>query len=180
MNLETNKILAAILIAAIIVMVTDKLATELVHPHSLEQNAYQLADVGSTSATTTSSANAAPVGPSPAGPLLAAASVEDGMKLIKKCTACHTVEQGGPNRVGPNLWNIVNMPVAHHAGFAYSDGMKTKGGTWSYENLNQFLFKPKSFVPGTKMNFAGLSKDTDRANLIKYLRSLSPNPAPLP
>ncbi|GAB4352298.1 MAG: hypothetical protein Kow0026_09740 [Oricola sp.] len=119
----------------------------------------------------------------PVAPLLASADVSKGESIFKKCHACHTVEQGGPNKVGPNLWNIVNRPVASHEGFKYSGAMTefAAGGTvWDYDHLNHFIKKPKSLVPGTAMGFAGLSKVQDRADLIAYLRTMSDNPAPLP
>lgn len=116
-------------------------------------------------------------------PLLASADVGNGESVFKKCQACHTVEDGGANKVGPNLWDIVNRPVASHEGFKYSGAMTdfAAGGTvWDYEHLNHFLKKPKDLVPGTAMGFAGLSKVQDRADLIAYLHTMSNNPAPLP
>jgi len=103
---------------------------------------------------------------------------------FKKCTACHSAEKGGPNKVGPDLWGIVDRPVAAHEGFAYSAGMKefSKGGTekWTYDHLNHFLTSPKGLVKGTAMGFAGLKKDDERANVIAYLRTLADSPVPLP
>ena len=120
----------------------------------------------------------------PVADLLAAGKAEAGATVFKKCQACHSGEKGGPNKIGPDLWEIVNRPVAHHEGFAYSAGMKdfAKGGEtkWTFENLNHFLTSPKGFVKGTAMGFAGLPKDEDRGNLLAYLRTLSDNPAPLP
>jgi len=104
--------------------------------------------------------------------------------VFKKCQACHSGEKGGPNKVGPDLWDIVDRPVAEHEGFGYSAGMKdfSKGGAekWTYDNLNHFITSPKKFVKGTAMGFAGLPKDEDRANVIAYLRTLSDSPKPLP
>ena len=98
--------------------------------------------------------------------------------------ACHTAEKGGPNKVGPNLWDIVNRPIASHEGFAYSGAMKefSQGGTvhWDYEHLDHFLLSPKGLVKGTAMGFAGVKKTQDRADLVAYLHTLSDNPAPLP
>ncbi|MEZ5810512.1 MAG: cytochrome c family protein [Rhizobiaceae bacterium] len=123
-------------------------------------------------------------GPEPIGPLLASADVGKGQAVFKKCAACHTADNGGANKVGPNLWNIVNRPVASHEGFSYSSAMKehAQGGSavWDYESLSHFLLAPKKFVKGTAMGFAGLKKIDDRANIIAYLRTLSDSPAPLP
>lgn len=120
----------------------------------------------------------------PIADLLATANVEAGAAVFKKCQACHSGEKGGPNKVGPDLWDLIDRPVAEHAGFAYSAGMKefSKGGAekWTYDNINHFLTSPKKFVKGTAMGFAGLPKDEDRANVIAYLRTLSDNPKPLP
>jgi cytochrome c len=116
----------------------------------------------------------------PVAPLLAAANIENGKAKFRLCVACHTPAEGGKNLVGPNLWNIVNRARGAADGFSYSPGMKAKGGAWSYEDLNSFLANPKQFLPQTKMAFAGLPKPEDRADVIAYLRTLSPSPAPLP
>ncbi|MCG6858739.1 MAG: cytochrome c family protein [Salaquimonas sp.] len=115
-------------------------------------------------------------------PLLASANVEDGMKISKKCQACHNFDKGGPNKVGPNLYGVVGRPIASHEGFSYSSGMQAFGAgkTWTYKELNGFLWNPKKHVKGTAMGFAGLKKTQDRADIIAYLRTLSDNPVPLP
>jgi len=104
--------------------------------------------------------------------LIKNADLKKGQKIFKKCAACHTVERGSPNKIGPNLYGIVNKKKATAVGFKYSDVLKNKGGRWSYEDLNKLLTKPSSFLPGTKMTFAGLKKDKDRANVIAYLESI--------
>lgn len=106
-----------------------------------------------------------------------------GEQIFKKCSVCHTNNEGGANKVGPNLWNILNAKVAVRDGFAYSGAMLGKGESgdnWTYEELYRYLYSPKHYVPGTKMAFAGIKKDQDRVNLIMYLRSLSNSPAELP
>lgn len=112
--------------------------------------------------------------------LLAKASAEKGQAAAKQCHACHTFEKGGPNRVGPNLYDVVGRKVASHGGFDYSDALKKKGGEWTFEELNKFIHDPRADVPGTKMTFAGLKRDQQRADVIDYLRTLSDNPKPLP
>ncbi|MGE3868589.1 MAG: cytochrome c family protein, partial [Pseudorhodoplanes sp.] len=128
-----------------------------------------------------SSGPAAPAEPEqPIEALLAASDPAKGEAVAKQCSACHTFNKGGPNRVGPNLWGIVNRQVATEAGFNYSAAMKAKGGTWTYDTLNKFLQNPKAFVPGTAMGYAGLARGTQRADLINYLHTLADNPGPLP
>ncbi|MBZ0216751.1 MAG: cytochrome c family protein [Fimbriimonadaceae bacterium] len=114
------------------------------------------------------------------GTLLASGDIESGMKQAKKCAACHSFDEGGPNKVGPNLHDIVGREVASVSGFGYSSAMQAFGGTWTYENLYAFVTKPKDLVPETTMGFAGLKKPQQRADLIAYLRSISPNAPALP
>lgn len=116
----------------------------------------------------------------PIAALLASSDPAKGENVAKQCSACHTFNKGGPNRVGPNLWGVVNRPVASEAGFNYSAAMKAKGGTWTFEDLNKFLQSPKGYIPGTAMSYAGLSRGGQRADVINYLHTLSDNPAPLP
>ena len=111
---------------------------------------------------------------------LASADAAAGEQVFKKCAAWHTVNQGGPNGLGPNLFGTMGKPVAHVAGFAYSDALKSHGGTWDWETMSQWLKSPRQFAPGTKMTFAGLSKPEDRANLMAYLNSMSGSPIPVP
>jgi cytochrome c len=105
--------------------------------------------------------------------LLGGADLAKGKKLFKKCGACHTANEGGKNKVGPNLWNILGRDVAGVEGFNYSDALSAKGGVWDIATLNAFLTKPKEAVPGTKMSFSGIKKDGDRANLIAFLQGLA-------
>ena len=112
--------------------------------------------------------------------LLASADVAAGEKVFAKCVACHTVNQGGANGIGPNLWAVVGDPIGHgRGGFAFSDALKKVGGNWTFEQLDHWLTSPRAFANGTKMSFAGLSKPEDRANLIAYLNTQGTN-LPLP
>ena len=106
-------------------------------------------------------------------------SLESGLKISKKCVACHGFDAGGPNKIGPNLYNIVNKNQGK-ADYAYSKVLASLSGKWTYEELNKFLYKPKLYSKGTKMNYAGLSKTKDRANLIAWLRTKSDSPVSLP
>jgi cytochrome c len=116
--------------------------------------------------------------------MVASADVAKGGNLAKRCAACHSFDKGGPNKVGPALWGVVNRPVASVPEYAYSEAMVTfaTGGIklWTIDELNPYLENPKGHVPGTKMVYPGLKKEDERASLIAYLRSLSDSPVPLP
>ena len=117
----------------------------------------------------------------PIATLLATADVAKGEAVFKKCAACHTIAQGGPNGIGPNLWAAMGKPHGHVAGFSYSDALKSVPGNWDFEGMDKWLANPKKYAPGTKMTFAGLGNPEERANLIAYLNSQGSNlPLPAP
>lgn len=171
--MDVNKLAGAIIMTLLFVMVIGMIGNTLVQPR--QHAATVTADAGKPKAAP----KAAPVLEKVA-PLLASANVGKGQKIFKKCAACHTSAKGGAKKIGPNLWNVVNAKRAQVAGFAYSKAMKGKEGNWNYADLNAFLAKPKAFIKGTKMAFAGIKKVKDRADLIAFLRSLSESPAALP
>lgn len=175
-GMELNKIMAAVLVAGITAAMSGFIAKEASHPRHLHENAVKIEGAGEAS----SGGAAAPAGPEPVLALIASADIARGEKVSKACAACHNFEKGGPNGTGPNLWGVVGRPAGSAPGFSYSDAMKGKGGEWSYEELNHFLWKPKAYVEGTKMNFIGVKKADDRAALIAWLRSLSDSPRSLP
>ena len=123
---------------------------------------------------------AAPVAAVPLSQLLAKADPEKGKALTKVCATCHSFDKGAPAKVGPNLYGVIGRPKGSMEGFSYSDGMKAKGGNWTFEDLNAFITSPKTFVSGTKMGFGGEPSAEKRADIIAYLRTLSDNPVPLP
>ena len=111
---------------------------------------------------------------------LATADAAAGEQVFKKCTACHNADQGGANALGPALYGVMGNPVAAHPGFAFTDALKGKGGTWDWETMSAWLASPKKFAPGTKMTFAGLSNPQDRANVMAFLNSRDSSPLPVP
>jgi len=111
---------------------------------------------------------------------LAKADPAKGQQVFNKCMACHNADKGGANQLGPNLWDVVGEPIGQGKGFAFSDALAKKGGTWNWDNLSQWLSSPKAFAPGTKMTFAGLGNPEDRANVIAFLNAHSDAPKPLP
>ena len=176
MSLESNKIFAAICIALIAAWLTTFIAEKAVSPKKLEKDAVEIE--GATIAG--AGAPAKPQLPDPMLHLIATADIARGQKLSKACAACHSFDQGGPNKVGPNLWNIVNRSKASYAGFKYSNALKEKGGKWDYQNLGHFLWKPKKYAKGTTMNYLGIKKPEDRAALVAWLATLSSSPAGAP
>lgn len=176
--LFVNKVAAAVLCAGLLAMTSGFITEQVYHPTPLEKPAFAIAADATGSAPTQTAA--APSGPAAIGPLLAAADVGNGEKVAKKCASCHTFEKGGANKIGPNLWNVVGAKPAAVDGFSYSSALQGLETNWDYDALNKFLYKPKDFAKGTKMTYAGLKKDKDRADLIAYMRSLSDNPKPLP
>jgi cytochrome c len=176
-SFELNKILGAILATCLILLVTSFAAGAIFSPNLPEKPGFEIAVKEESHG---GGKEAAPAPSEPIEKLLQTASVEKGAAAAKKCAACHTFEKGGPNRVGPNLFGIVERARASEPGFNYSAAMKAKGGKWTYDDLNKFIANPKGFVPGTAMGFAGIPKDSERADVIDYLHTLADSPVPLP
>ena len=179
-GLEVNKILASIIFAILIVTLIGHFGDLIIDTehHDQKETAYKI-DVEEVPAGVSGVEKKEEV-IEPISLLLASASIENGEKLFKKCATCHNYNKDGANKVGPQLWNLINRPKANVEGFAYSKALAEYGGEWGYEELAEFLYKPKKYIKGTKMNFAGLKKVKDRADLVYFLRAQSDNPAPLP
>jgi cytochrome c len=179
--MEVNKGIAAVLVAGITFFLTGMIADGLVHETPLEKPVLNIQGAPAESGGG-AAAEPKPEELPPIAPLLAKADVAAGEKYAHTvCTACHTFNQGGKPLVGPNLYGVVGGPHDHEEGFNYSPAMeKFKGQPWTFDALNHWLFKPAVYAPGTRMTFAGINSAQQRADVIAYLRSLSPNPVPLP
>jgi cytochrome c len=177
-SFELNKILGAILGTCLVLLALNIAAGAVFAPQKPAKPGF---DIAVKESGGEQGAAAAKEPEQPIETLLAKASVEKGQAAAKQCQACHTFEKGGPNRVGPNLWNIVGSPRGEaRGGFNFSAAMKSKGGNWTFDELNKFLANPRGYIPGTAMTFAGLSKPDQRADVIDYLHTLADNPLPLP
>lgn len=171
-----NTVAGCFLASALFALVIGKVSNAVVDPHHLEKPAIAVSDEAPAEAAPAAAPDLPPIGPK-----LAGANVEHGKALFQKlCFTCHTIDKGGANKVGPNQWNLVGRKKGSEEGFSYSSGMKAMTGEWTYEDINHMIHKPTSFVKGTKMAFAGVAKEQDRADIIAYLRTMNDNPPPLP
>ena len=177
-SFELNKIIASILLVALLVIGLGKLADGVFHVKKQKNPGYQVEiENQSTSLVTQVSEVEEKID---IVAIMALGDVAAGEKIFKKCAACHSIEKGGANKIGPALYGVVGSKVGHVSDYKYSKALATYGKQWSFEELNGFLTKPASYLKGTKMSYAGLRKETDRASVIKYLNQNSDNPIPLP
>jgi cytochrome c len=177
-SFEFNKIAAAVLVTALLFIGIKEIGNFVYKVDKPKKSAYKIEGVADTTKTTNEKVKIEEKLAS-IKPLLASASIESGAKVFKKCAACHSIDKGGANKIGPALWGVVNRKIGGVQGFKYSTAMAKYGKNWSFEELNGFLHKPMKYIKGTKMGFIGLKKDKDRANVIAYMNSKSDTPIPV-
>ena len=180
-SFEINKIIAAVLLTALIVIGIGKFTDILFHVEKPEQSAYKIEglEVATTSVTKDDAEDkVAEVVDIKA--LLAMGDLGHGEKVFKKCSACHQIAADGKNMIRPNLWGVIGRTAGSISDYKYSKAMVAYAKEWSYEEMNSYLIKPQAYIKGTKMAFAGLRKEKDRASVILYMNSKSNSPKPLP
>ena len=179
-SFEINKIIAAILLTALIVIGIGKFTDVLFHIDKPKVSAYKIEGLETVSAPTSSNSELKVVEKVDIGQLLALGDMAHGEKVFKKCSACHMIASDGKNMIGPNLWGVIGRTAGSVSDYKYSKAMASYAKQWNFEEMNGYLIKPQTYVKGTKMAFAGLRKEKDRASVILYLNSKSGNPKPLP
>jgi cytochrome c len=180
-SFEVNKIAGGVLAAALLIFGGRTFADIALHKPAPKSPGFPIAVMTSTGGG--NGQTAAKFEFAPLAALLktaAAPNVEAGKGVFKKCAACHTVDKGGENKIGPNLWGVIGRPVGQHAGFGYSDAVKSKGGNWGWEQFAGYIWKPTEYIPGNKMAFVGVQDPQDLSDLMAYMRTLSDSPAALP
>ena len=177
-SFELNKIIAAVLMVTLLVIGIGKLSNLIFHVEKPKTPGYAV-EVEQTT-TVSSSAEAAVVEKIDMAVLMAMGDIAAGEKIFKKCAACHSITKGGKNKIGPALYNVVERKVGGVADYKYSKALAAYDKNWTFDELNGFLKKPAKYIKGTKMAYAGLRKEKDRASIIKYLNQNSDSPVPLP
>ena len=170
-----NKIVVSVVLAIVLVLGINKIADSIFYVEKPEKSAYQVESVtaATSSASSESSEDSSIVA------LFASASAADGAKVFKKCAACHSISKGGGNKIGPALWGVIGRKAGSISDYKYSKALAVHGKIWSFEEMNGFLIKPKEWIKGTKMAFAGLKNAKERAAVILYMNENSDNPLPL-
>ena len=178
-SFELNKIIAAVLMVALIVIGIGKLSNVIFHVEKPEVPGYAV-DVAQTAVTKAKANSEMTKEKIDMAALMALGDLATGEKVFKKCAACHSIVKGGKNNIGPALYNVVGRKVGAVSDYKYSKALSGYDKEWSFEELNGYLIKPAKWIKGTKMAFAGLRKEKDRASVILYLNENSDNPLPLP
>lgn len=179
-SFELNKIIGAILLTALIIIGIGKFTDILFHVEKPKESAYKVEGLEVASTTASGQEAAKVVEAVDIKALLAMGDLAHGEKVFKKCTACHMIAAGGKNMIGPNLWSVIGRQAGVVSDYKYSKAMVAYGKEWTFEEMNSYLIKPQAYVKGTKMAFAGLRKEKDRASVILYMNSKSDSPKALP
>ena len=175
-SFEINKIIAAVLVTVLLIFGIGKISDLVFHIEKPDVQGYKVEiKVGDATAVQASVESQIDI-----SALLTLGNVELGKKVFKKCAACHSVAEGGKNKIGPKLWNVMFRPVGSIADYKYSKALSSYGKEWTWEEMNGFLIKPAKWIKGNKMGFAGLKKEEDRASVILYLNQNSDSPKELP
>ena len=177
-SFELNKIIAAILMVALLVIGLGKIADGVFYVKKPKKPGYHVAVESQLTVGTSQEAKV--VEKIDIATIMALGDATSGEKIFKKCAACHSINKGGKNKIGPALYNVVGRAVGGVDGYKYSKALASYKKEWTFEELNGFLQKPASYLKGTKMSYAGLRKEKDRASVIKYLNKKSDNPKQLP
>ena len=179
-SFEINKIIASILLVALLIIGIGKLSNIIFKENKLESSAYKVELTDHDSKQTNEIETTKVEDKVDISALMALGDMAHGEKVFKKCAACHSIEASGGNKIGPALYNVVGRKVAAVQDYKYSKALVEYQKNWSFEELNGFLIKPQKWIKGTKMAYAGLRKEKDRASVILYLNKYSDNPLPLP
>ena len=179
-SFEINKIVASILLIALLFIGIGKIPDLVFHIDKPETAGYKVEMPENGTANQISETKSEAVEKVDISSLLALGDIAHGEKVFKKCSACHVVEKGGANKIGPALYGVLGRKVAAISDYKYSKALSEYGKEWTFEEMNGYLKKPQAWIKGTKMSFAGLRKEKDRASVILYLNQYSDNPIPLP
>ena len=174
-SFEINKIIAAVLVVFLVVFGIGKVSDIVFHVEKPNTSAYKVEISTTTSSQVSNASENVDI-----AALLAMGDLDHGKNIWKKCSACHSIKHGGKNKIGPALYGVIGRKVASKDDYKYSKAMAAYDKSWTFEEMNGYLKKPQSYIKGTKMAFAGLRKEKDRASVIKYLNENSDNPKPLP
>ena len=174
-----NKIVVSFVFAIILIVGINKVTDVIFHVEKPEKSAYQVDGTTTVASTAVSETSTESSGPENIMALFASTSATDGAKVFKKCAACHSINEGGANKIGPALWGVLGRAVGSVPDYKYSKAMAAHGKNWSFEEMNGFLIKPKDWIKGTKMSFAGLKDSKERAAVILYMNENSNNPLPI-
>ena len=174
-----NKIIVSIILTLVLILGINKITDTLYYVERPEKSAYQVDGTTEVSSISSTESNTGTVEPGNIMAVFASTSATEGAKIFKKCAACHSIAQGGGNKIGPALWGVLGRKAGSVSDYKYSKAMAAHEKAWTFDEMNGFLIKPKDWIKGTKMSFAGLKKENERAAVILYMNENSENPLPI-